>query len=220
MVRLSIASHKGGVGKTTTAIQLAGCLAALDPGKKILLIDGDRNRSALNWYERGNKDGIPFAVVSDGAVPNWMQANGFPDHIIRDTHARPDEHQLKDLGESSDVLIIPTTPAAFSLDVLQTFVSDIAKYGLGVPYAFLLTIVDPRARDGVEARAFLEGDNQPLLAAQVRAFNAYEKAAQQGVLVKDARSGGGSGKKDARAGVAWMDCMAVAEEVWEAIADV
>ena len=59
---ITIASFKGGVGKTTTAVHLATYLQTKKP---TLLIDGDVNRSATGWARRGQ---LPFRVV-DVFVP-------------------------------------------------------------------------------------------------------------------------------------------------------
>ena len=56
---VTIASFKGGVGKTTTALHLAAYLQTKAPA---LLVDGDLNRSALDWAARGS---LPFKVVDE-----------------------------------------------------------------------------------------------------------------------------------------------------------
>jgi chromosome partitioning protein len=54
---VTVASFKGGVGKTTTAVHLAGILNEHAP---TLLIDDDPNRSASAWAEPGR---LAFPVV-------------------------------------------------------------------------------------------------------------------------------------------------------------
>jgi chromosome partitioning protein len=76
---ITVASYKGGVGKTTTAFHLAAYLQGLAP---TLLIDGDPNRQATGWAKRG---GVPFKIVDENE--GAYEARNYQ-HVVIDTEAR------------------------------------------------------------------------------------------------------------------------------------
>jgi chromosome partitioning protein len=193
---VTVASFKGGVGKTTTAIHLA---AFLQGYAETLLIDADPNQSAQAWASRGE---LPFPVVDQ------QQARALPGphgHVVIDTQARPIAEDLALLSAACDLLILPTTPDILALDALALTVQHLATLP-AAPYRILLTMIPPHpSRAGVEVRAMLTDVGLPLFAGGIRRYAAFQKAALAGTAVYDV--------KDPKAELGWQDYVAVGREV-------
>ncbi len=193
---VTVASFKGGVGKTTTAIHLA---AYLSSKAKTLLIDGDLNRSASSWAKRGE---LPFSVIDERQAAK--QARHF-EHIIIDTQARPEQEDLEALADGCDLLVIPTTPDALSLDAMMLMVNVLGKLGSD-RYKVVITIIPPKpSKDGDEARKTLIEASLPLFKTGIRRLVAFQKAALAGVPVYAV--------DDPRAKQGWADYQALGWEL-------
>ena len=88
---ITVTGYKGGVAKSTTSVHLATYFS--DKGKTVLL-DGDPNRTAIAWSERGDNK-MPFIAVDQRQAVKFVTGS---DYIIIDTPARPDSDDLKELS--------------------------------------------------------------------------------------------------------------------------
>jgi chromosome partitioning protein len=174
---VTVASHKGGVGKTTTAVHLAAYLQTLAP---TLLLDGDDTRNATAWSQRGK--GFPFKIADE--VQAARLARNFI-HTVIDTGQHPKQVDLKALAEGCDLLVVPTVPASLDTDGLVLTLQALEDLKQ-TNYRVLLTKVPPHPEpEGAQLRAELITQDVPLFAADIPRLKAFEKAAAAGVMVSD-----------------------------------
>lgn len=199
-MRLAITSHKGGVGKTTNAISLAGAVAEIT-GARVLLVDGDPNRSALRWRERGPGLG-EFELCAERQAPRYWQS---ADHVLIDTAARPSADDVRDLLELVELVLVVTTPDALALDTLRPAIDAITTAGGAERFRVVFSMIPPIGRAGDEARELVKAAGWPALDGGLRRYAAHVRAAAAGVLVRDA---GGDHAADG-----WKDALELAREI-------
>ena len=193
---ITVASFKGGVGKTTTAIHLA---AFFQGQGKTLLIDADPNCSALGWASRGD---LPFPVVDQWQAE--AQSDTY-EHVIIDTQARPTTEDLAALAGSCDLLVLPTMPDILSLDALVLTIEYLKSIRTS-QYRILITSIPPKpSRAGDEVKQLLKDADIPLFEMGIGRLAAFQKAAMQGVPVYDV--------KDQRSEQGWQYYEAVGNEI-------
>lgn len=182
---VTVSSYKGGVGKTTTSIHLAGALGLL--GKRTLLIDRDRHPGAFKWYQKGSAWSFEATTAAD-ATSELVRRYRLEGNIVVDTPAAPTAQELVEYGSRSDLVLVPTTPDALALEALVDTVKVLR--GNGIAYRVLLVAIPPKpSREGEKARSSLERARVPVLAAEVPRAAAFHHAALAGRLVRDVPGG-------------------------------
>jgi chromosome partitioning protein len=193
---ITIASFKGGVGKSTTALHFATYFQAQAP---TLLVDGDLNRSALDWSFRGN---LPFKVVDEKAAVKFARQY---EHIIVDTPARPAPEELKTIAEGCDLLVLPTSPDALAMGAMLQMVEALKQ--INTTYKILMTLIPPApSKVGEEAKRSLEKAGLPVFKHGIRRLAVFQRAALDGVPVNQV-------KGDSYARIAWRCYQAVGKEI-------
>ncbi|MEB3251171.1 MAG: ParA family protein [Cyanobacteriota bacterium] len=178
---LVVLNGKGGVGKTTTAVNLA---AVFSETQSVLLVDADPQGSALWWTGR-SAENLKFVVTRANNPADLGRLHQLHQYslVIVDTPPALDSQALAMVVPVADYVLLPTPPAPMDLAALITTVHT-AVSPQGVRHRVLLTKVDSRSLgEAMEAQKTLLELNIPACSAFIRTYKAHERAALEGVPV-------------------------------------
>lgn len=192
MAILSVATTKGGSGKTTAALCLAAHWRRAD--LTVRCLDTDPNRNLTTWLGLiGNP--IPCeAIGEDDVVDAAIAAEQSADLVVIDVAGVLGKALVYAIGVSSAV-VIPARPGR--LDILeagrtvhhvQTAIRQLRhrQPEAAIAYAVLLTQTGRRMAVTAHSRAELAGLEIPTLKADLAHRTAYQQASFQGLPLDDA----------------------------------
>jgi chromosome partitioning protein len=186
---ISVLNQKGGVGKTTIAVNLAACFSR--SGRRTLLVDGDPQGSALAWS--GVRQAEPLFVVVGMAKPTLHRElpalKQSYDVVVIDGAPRVNE-----LGRSailaSDLVLIPVQPSPYDVwaagDTVQ-LISEAAVYKAGLRSAFIINRMIAKTAIGRDVVTALERfPDTPVLGHPLIQRVIYAESAARGLSVLEA----------------------------------
>lgn len=184
---IAVVNPKGGVGKTTTALNLADVLR--DTHAHVAVVDADP-RSALPIYV----DEATFFELDPPQIQparddltHDIQALSAHDILVIDTPPR-DLDRLYDALRVCHLAIVPTRPSQIDLDMLPHALHAVRRTRTRA--VIYLTHVDTRSRIQRDAITTLKQGDTPVLDACARVYSAYDAAFRErvGVVRHDPRS--------------------------------
>ncbi|MEZ4614354.1 MAG: AAA family ATPase [Caldilineaceae bacterium] len=188
---LAIGNIKGGVGKTTLAVNLT--IVRVQHGCDVLLVDGDEQRTALTFTElRTERLGQPdYAAVSlQGAALRTQvrQMADKYDDIVIDVGGR-DTGSMRAALTITETLLIPVQPRSFDIwavDQMAELVAEAREVNDRLKAYIVLNAADAQGRDNEDAaEALREIKGLDLLPLTVGRRKAFPNAAATGCAVTE-----------------------------------
>ena len=199
---ITVCGQKGGVAKTCTSIHLASVWHS--EGKKVCIVDADKNRSALAYASRGN---LPFPVFP---VSSAAKASRSSEIVITDGQASSDQEELKHLAYGSDLVILPTTAKARSVELTVELANLLSN--LKVNHAVVIVKVDFRQQKAAQqAKAALENFGLYVFDTFIPLLSAFDKAEDSGNAVFEAVDD--LGRSDPRRMTGWSAYCSIASQI-------
>lgn len=192
---IALTSSKGGVGKSTLAVSLAGALAIR--GRTVLVDEDHAIATSRKWV---GESAMPVELAEVGHYPKGTRT------VVIDTEGRPALADMVQLSRVSDTVLIPTGPNGTEMEATVELWEQLAQAGADMDRVrVVVTRAGPTGQVGQQARDHLRSLGLNVCQSVVRNYAAFQRAQEQRLQVRDV--------KDDRAPNAWGDITELALEV-------
>ncbi len=150
-VIITIASQKGGVGKSTIAINLALVMAGYSKKSSIALVDADSQQSCIKMLQGYKRNNLTLYPASEDPHYTIEKIEKKHHSILIDT--APHSHQtMYQATALSDFVIIPLQPSPLDIDAIENTVNALVtikeKYNPTMQCYFLINRITKRTTLG------------------------------------------------------------------------
>lgn len=181
MKTILVCNPKGGSGKTTLSVNIAGFLA--NQGQRVAMLDLDRQKSASLWVEARPTD-LPEIVTLESSKGE----DCLNDWLVIDSPAGLHGKNLANALKLSHKIIVPISPSLFDLNASRDFLKILVdekevrngKCQIGV----VGMRMNARTRAATALENFLTDSSLPIL-AYLRETQVYVNAAFEGKSLFD-----------------------------------
>lgn len=185
MKTIALIAQKGGVGKTTIAVNLA--VAA---GARATLFDLDQQESAVIWADRRKAEMPHVEFLTERRLAEGLKAAEAQDFAFAIIDTPPAAGpQAYTAAQAADLVIIPCRPSLLDLDAIRRTAQLIRS--AGVP-AFVVLNAAPHSATTLldDARAIVSGQGLTSAPVVLRERSAYRAAWPLGKGVTETEPGG------------------------------
>lgn len=200
---VALLNQKGGVGKSTLALHLAGQWAR--EGKRVVLVDADPQGSALDWSQARGAAALPrlFAVLSlarDTLHREAPELARHTDHVVIDGPPRV-ASLMRSALPAADLVLIRVQPSPFDGWASAEMLALLAEARIYRPELAARFVLNRCIGRTVIARATavaLADHDPPLLGTRVGQRVIFAHAAQHGRLAFEIEEDGPAAREVAQ----------------------